>query len=77
MVSLRLEVRAMILEAFENIPETFIEAVQASTRFPDAPDLLHAVRQLYETLVEKVGTLIEILLRSHPNKNKCKRPDSL
>ncbi|KAK4097729.1 hypothetical protein N658DRAFT_500150 [Parathielavia hyrcaniae] len=73
MVSLRLETRAMILEAFESIPETFIEAVQASMRFPDAPDLFQALRQLYDTLVEKVATLIEVLLRSHPNKNKVVR----
>ncbi|KAK4119073.1 hypothetical protein N657DRAFT_675165 [Parathielavia appendiculata] len=73
MVSLRIETRAMILEAFESIPETLIEAVQASMRFPDASDLLEAVRRLYHTLVEKVATLIEVLLRSHPNRNKVVR----
>lgn len=72
MVSLRLETRAKILRAFEGIPETFFDAVQAGMRFPGAPDLVQAVRQLYCTLVENVATLIGILLRSHPHKNRGK-----
>ncbi|KAH6843478.1 hypothetical protein B0I37DRAFT_393675 [Chaetomium sp. MPI-CAGE-AT-0009] len=72
MVSLRLETRAKILRAFEGIPETFMDAVQAGMRFPGAADLLHAVRQLYSTLVENVAILIGILLRSHPHKNRGK-----
>ncbi|KAH6640121.1 hypothetical protein F5144DRAFT_86192 [Chaetomium tenue] len=77
MVSLRLETRAKILRAFEGIPETFLDAVQAGMRFPGATDLVHAVRQLYHTLVENVAILIGILLRSHPHKNRGKFQASL
>ncbi|KAK4139550.1 uncharacterized protein C8A04DRAFT_32938 [Dichotomopilus funicola] len=73
MVTLRLETRTKILRAFEGIPQTFLDAVEAGMRFPNALDLLHAVRQLYNTLVEDVATLIRILLRSHPHKNRLVR----
>jgi len=73
MVSLRLETRAKILRAFEGVPETFFDAVQAGMRFPGATDLVQAVRQLYHTLVENVAILIGILLRSHPHKNRVMR----
>jgi hypothetical protein len=46
-----------------------MDAVRAFKRFPDDPDLLEAVRQLYNVLVDKVSVLITILLRSHPQKN--------
>ncbi|EAQ85540.1 hypothetical protein CHGG_09554 [Chaetomium globosum CBS 148.51] len=77
MMSLRLETRAKILRAFEGIPETFFDAVEAGMRFPGATDLVQAVRQLYHTLVENVAILIGILLRSHPHKNRGKFHASL
>lgn len=74
MVSLRLETRAQILAAFEEIPTRFIEAVRASEPFPDELDLRQAVTWLCDTLVESTRTLIQILLRSHPQKHRCKAP---
>jgi hypothetical protein len=59
----------MILQAFEDIPWTFMRAVQASMRFPDDADLRHAVTQLYITLLKQVPVLIQTLRRSHPQKN--------
>lgn len=69
MAILRLELRETILNAFEDIPETFLRAVEAFSRFPDALDLLQAVQNLYRILLVKVETLINILIRSHPHKN--------
>ncbi len=72
MVSLRLETRAQILAAFEEIPAKLIEAVRASEPFPDELDLCQAVTRLCDTLVKSTRTLIQILLRSHPQKHRCK-----
>ncbi|KAK4446647.1 hypothetical protein QBC34DRAFT_356278 [Podospora aff. communis PSN243] len=66
MVHIRLEIRETILRTFEDIPEIFIKAAQAWTRFPDDPDLLDSVERLYETLLVQVDTLIRTLTRSYP-----------
>ena len=73
MVAMRLETRAMILQAFEDIPETFANAVDAALRFPSKTYIRDAVVQLGHTLAENVAELIRVLLRTnHPQKNKCK-----
>ncbi|KAK0721611.1 hypothetical protein B0T26DRAFT_749113 [Lasiosphaeria miniovina] len=61
-----------ILEAFEVIPTTLIDAIQSSQRFPDAFDLRDAVAQLCYTVTENLGKLIQALLRSHPDKHRGK-----
>ncbi|KAL1841758.1 hypothetical protein VTJ49DRAFT_6596 [Mycothermus thermophilus] len=73
LINWRLDTRAKILGAFETIPETFVDAVDAFMRFPDDAALLQAVRELYETLIDKVAVLIAVLLRSHPQRNKLAR----
>ncbi|KAK3326168.1 hypothetical protein B0H66DRAFT_600302 [Apodospora peruviana] len=70
LVTARLELRELILDTFEEIPNTLINAAQAFLRFPDDLDLLGAVERLYYTIFTEVETLIRILLRSHPSKNK-------
>ncbi|CAP65880.1 uncharacterized protein PODANS_5_10870, partial [Podospora anserina S mat+] len=73
MVTVRLQLRETILDALEDIPDTFFQALNALSRFPDAPDILLAVRELYSSLLFQVDTLIRVLLRSHPQKNRMKR----
>ncbi|RKU46863.1 hypothetical protein DL546_008566 [Coniochaeta pulveracea] len=60
----------MILEVLHEIPYEFARAIEAEQRFPNAADLRQSVTHLYNTLVEKLGILIPILLRTHPEKNK-------
>lgn len=69
---LRLETRATILDALEDIPAWFIGAVQAGECFPDALDLRHAVTQLCDILVKNLEELIQVLLRTHPEKHRGK-----
>ncbi len=60
----------MILQAFEDIPETFVKAIDAALRFPGNTSLRGAVVQLGHTLAENVAVLIPVLLRTnHPGKN--------
>ncbi|KAK0650803.1 hypothetical protein QBC41DRAFT_389964 [Cercophora samala] len=73
MVAVRLELRETILGAFEDIPDTFAQALKALSRFPDASDLFLAVRELYSTLLLQVDTLIRVLLRNHPQKCRMRR----
>ncbi|KAK3903633.1 hypothetical protein C8A05DRAFT_32615 [Staphylotrichum tortipilum] len=58
MVAVRLETRATILQVFEDIPETFADAVDAALRFPSKTHIRDAVVQLGHTLDENVAELI-------------------
>jgi hypothetical protein len=58
----------LILEVFHEIPDKLSDAVEAEQRFPHATDLRQSVTQLYNTLIENLGVLIPILLRSHPER---------
>ncbi|KAH8178564.1 hypothetical protein LIA77_00083 [Sarocladium implicatum] len=65
LVQRRINNREDILNAFEDIPLTFLQACEKLQAHPDDVELRRYVQDLFTTLVEHMPKLVNILLRQH------------